>query len=132
YSHRRRKGLCREQLGVQGIEEELNGREPLLAIDNRSLLHQPDRLLHLLHDYCSQEMWLVLIVRPLEQPVRHANDIFPEGLPLVLLVPDVRSLEKGDNQPLRLHEHHLWRADLGLHRPSLAQPELTTGCSDYS
>ena len=54
-------------------------------------------------------------MRPAEDPLRDAHDVIPERLPLVLLVPDVRALEQRDDKPLRLHEHHLGRADLSLH-----------------
>ena len=39
----------------------------------------------------------------------------PTKLPLVLLVPDIRTLKQRHDQPLGLHEYHLGRSDLCLH-----------------
>ena len=69
-------------------------------------------------------------VRIGEQPLRDAYDVAPQRFPLVVLTPDIRPLEQRNDQPLRLHEHHLWRTDLSLHtrgRPlhSTAQTNTT-------
>ena len=66
---------------------------------------------------------MVPVMRPPEDSVRHAHDIIPERLPLVLLVPNVRTLEERNDQPLGLHEHRLRRADLGLHGVSTFVPQ---------
>jgi len=44
------------------------------------------------------------------------DNVGPQRLPLALLSPDVGPLGQRHNKPLRLHEHHLWRADLSFHR----------------
>jgi hypothetical protein len=53
--------------------------------------------------------------RRLEQPHGYALKIFPEGLPLEFLVPDVGALEQRNEEALGLHEDGLWGADLGVH-----------------
>jgi hypothetical protein len=42
------------------IEKKLQSREPLLSVDDRSLLHCADRILHLLEHNGTQEMRIVL------------------------------------------------------------------------
>jgi len=49
-----------------------------------------------------------------------AGDVVPEGLPLVLLIPHIRTLEEWNDEPLRVHEYCLRRPDLGLHVASWA------------
>jgi hypothetical protein len=100
---------------MQRVEQQLERGQALLPIDDGSLLHQPGGVLNLLQNDRSKEMWIVPIVRAPEQPFSDSHDIIPERLPLVFLVPDVRSLEQRNRQPLRLHEHELRIPDLCLH-----------------
>jgi hypothetical protein len=55
------------------------------------------------------------VARPREPPLCDADDVLPERLPLVLKIPDIRTLEQRDNESLRHHEHGLRRANLGFH-----------------
>jgi hypothetical protein len=87
----------------------------LLAIDDSPRLHESDRVLRLLQDDSAEEVRLLLVLRSSQQPIRDAHDVIPERFPLALLVPNVPTLEQGDDEPLWLHEHHLRSADLGLH-----------------
>jgi len=88
----------------------------LLTVDDRPSLHEPDRILNLLQDHGPEKMWLVFVFRPLQEAISHPHDVIPERFPLTLLVPDVWALEQWDDQPLRLHEHHLRCANLSFHR----------------
>ena len=117
--HCRRRSAHREQLDVQGVQQQLQRRQPLLAVDDRSLLHQPGRVLDLLQDDGAEKVRMVLPSGLRQEPIGHPNDVVPQRLPLVLLVPDVRSLEQRHDKPLRLHEHHLRCPDLRLHTRGL-------------
>ena len=101
---------------MERVKKQLKRRQPLLPIDNRPLLHQPRWSLNLLQYNGAEEMRVMLIVRLLQEPLGHTDDVIPDRLPLVLFIPDVGSLEQRDNKPLRLHEHHLRRSDLSLQR----------------
>lgn len=61
-------------------------------------------------------MGVMLSNRVLENPLRNTHNIVPQRLPLVLLVPHVRTLEQRDHQTLGLHKNHLGRTDLSFHR----------------
>ncbi len=54
----------------------------------------------------------MLLEWAVQEPVGLEDDVVPERLPLVLLVPGVGALEERDDQPLRLHEDHLRGANL--------------------
>ena len=114
-SHRRGQRPDRNQLCVQSVQEQLQGGQPLLTVDDGSLLHLPGLPLNLLQHHCAEKVRMVLVRWSVEDPVRQAHYVVPEWLPLVLLVPYVRTLEQRDDKPLWLHEHHLGRADLSLH-----------------
>ena len=68
----------------------------------------------LLKDDRAEEMRVLRRERFTKQSVGNSNDVVPQRLPLVLLVPDVRPLEEWNNELLRLHEDHLRSADLGF------------------
>jgi len=58
---------------------------------------------------------------PCQLALGHSLDVIPQRLPLVVLVPNVRPLEQGDDQSLGHHEDSLRRADLclqGLNPPA--------------
>ncbi len=71
----------------------MQGREPLLPIDDRSLLHLTRVFLNLLQDNCSKEMRMVLVEWSVEDPIGNAGHIIPERLPLYFLIPNIRALE---------------------------------------
>lgn len=100
---------------MQCVEQELESGKPLLTVDDGSLLHLARLLLNLLQHHRAEKMRLVSLGRTIQHSVRHPNDVIPEWLSLILLVPDVRSLKQRDDQPLRLHEDHLRSANLSLH-----------------
>src|SRR5262249_34966463 len=102
-------------LGIQGVQQKLKRREPLLTINNGPLLHQSRWSLNLLQHNGSEEVRVMLVVWSSQSSVGDTNDVIPKRFPLVLLVPHVGSLKERDNQPLRLHKDHLGRTDLGLH-----------------
>ena len=127
-SHRRLLSPHRQQFGVQRIQEQLQGRQPLLPVDDRSFLHRSRWILQLLEDDRAQEVRLMPGASIGEQPLRDAHDVAPQRLPLVVLVPDIRPLKQRNDQPLGLHEHHLRRADLGLHATGRSlSPDLSDG-----
>jgi len=47
---------------VQGVEKELERRQPLLSVYDGAFLHQPRLLLDLLQDYGAEEVRLMLLV----------------------------------------------------------------------
>ena len=49
-----------------------------------------------------------------ENPTGRPRHILPKRLPLVLLIPDIWALEKGNHQPLGLHKYHLRSANGGV------------------
>jgi hypothetical protein len=51
----------------------------------------------------------------MQQPRSYTLKIFPEGLPLQFLVPDIWALEERNEKALGLHEDGLRGADLGIH-----------------
>jgi hypothetical protein len=100
---------------VKRVQQQLQRREALLPVDDRPHLHPAGRLLDLLKDDCAEEVRVVPVERPVQEPLGYEDDVVPERLPLVLQVPDVGALEQRNDQPLGLHEDHLRRADLGFH-----------------
>jgi hypothetical protein len=70
---------------------------------------------NLLKDHSAEKMRVLLALRLREEAIRYARHVVPERLPLAFLVPHVGSLKERYNQTLRLHEHCLRRANLGLH-----------------
>jgi hypothetical protein len=113
--HGRWESFDPKQLRVQCVQEQLQCGESLLTVDDGPHLQQPYRVLDLLQYHRSEEVRLVLVLRPLQLPVCHPDDVIPQRLPLVFLVPDIGALEQRDDQPLRLHEHKLRGADLRFH-----------------
>lgn len=107
------------KLPAQRIEKQLQGRQTLLSVDDRPFLHGARRILALLKDHGAEEMRLMRCVRLPQQALRHPCDVAPQGLPLIILVPDVWTLEQRDLEPLWLHEHSLRGADLSLHLDGL-------------
>ena len=114
----RLRGTHGEQLCVQRVDQQLQGRQPLLPVDDRPRLQRAHRVLQLLQHDGAKEVRLVLAARVCEETLRHAHDVLPQRLPLVLLVPDVGPLEQRDDQPLRLHEDQLRSSNLGIHQRS--------------
>lgn len=118
--HRRLRSTDCDQLGTQRIKQELQGRQPLLTVDDGPLLHVPGRARHLLQNNGAEEVGLVPISWSLEHPTRDAGEVLPQRLPLALLVPDIRPLEQRDDQPLRLHD-----ADMVISRDGEPQRRQT-------
>jgi hypothetical protein len=79
------------------IEKQLQRRQSLLAIDDGSFLHLASFLLQLLQNDSTQEVRVVFLKRFAEDPVRYADKVIPERVPLVLFIPDVRTLEERDH-----------------------------------
>ena len=112
--------LLHHQLG--GVQQQLERGEPLLPVDNVAHVDEPDWHRSLLDDDRAEEVrrdvrqveWAQ--VGRLDQPLGDGPDVVPERLPLILLIPDVWSLEERDHiaggageelerrQRLRLHE----------------------------
>ena len=113
---------------MQRVKEELQCCQPLLPVDYGPFLHRPSRVLHLLEHDCAKEMRVLPSGRVLKQALRHTDDVTPQRLPLVVLVPHIWPLEQRHDEPLRLHEHHLRCANLSLH-PTVAphQPIVRMG-----
>jgi hypothetical protein len=59
HAHCRLVGAHGDQLGMQGVQQDLQRREPLLPVDHRPLLHRAKRVLQLLDYDGTQEVWLV-------------------------------------------------------------------------
>jgi hypothetical protein len=117
---------------MQGVKQELKRGEALLPVDNGPLLQRPRLFVNLLQYDGPEEVRLRPVVESLQEPFRHAHDIAPEWFPLVLFVPNVGSLEQRNHEPLRLHEHHLGSANLGLHRTTLLPPSTSQAVSPRS
>jgi hypothetical protein len=128
--HRRRGRTHRQQLRVESVEEELQRSQALLPIDDRAFLHQPGLIGELLQHDRPQEVRIVRSLAPSQMAVGDSYDVVPERLPLVLLIPDVRPVEKRNDEPLGKHEDHLRRPDLRLHLlyslPSKANAQVVT------
>ena len=99
---------------MERIKEELQCCESLLPINDRAFLHCPHRVLHLLEHDCAKKVGRVIGMGLEQKPVGDAYNIAPEGLPLILFVPDVGALEQGNHKPLRMHEDGLRCADLSF------------------
>ncbi len=59
--HRRLQRLDRQKLCVQGVEKQLQRRQPLLTVDDRSLLHLARLLLNLLQHDRSEKVRMMLL-----------------------------------------------------------------------
>jgi hypothetical protein len=72
-------------LGRQCIEEKLQGRQALLAVDDSPLLHQARLVGHLLEHNGAKKVRLVPVLRLGKYTFGDATDVFPKRLPLGLL-----------------------------------------------
>jgi hypothetical protein len=72
-----------------------------LSINDRADLEIPCRREDLLKDDRPKEVGSVYLIWVRKHSVGGLFNVPPEGLPLVLLIPYVRALEKGNEQPLR-------------------------------
>ena len=102
-----RRGRC--------IHEQLQGGQPLLAIDDAARLEvTEDRLPCLNHDRAKEVLG---IGRRLPEPeIRQPPNVLPQRRPLLFLLPDVRPLERRHHEVLRLHEDVLRRPDVRFHQ----------------
>ena len=100
---------------MKRVQQELQRGQALLPVNNCALLHLAGLLLNLLEHHRTEKVWMMLVAGPDQNPIRDAHDVIPQRVPLVFLVPDIRPLEQGDHESLRLHEHHLGRTYLSLH-----------------
>jgi hypothetical protein len=106
------------KLSVERVKEQLKGCQPLLAIDDCALLHKARWTLELLQNHGPEEVRELLWSRFGQVTLCYTDNVVPERFPLVLFVPDVRPLEEGHDEALRLGEHRLRCADLGFHAGS--------------
>ena len=83
-----------------------------MAIDDCPRLHEAHRILGLLKDNSAKEVRLRFGCWVLQYTFGHSDDVVPEWFPLTLLVPNISTLKKRDNQALRLHENQLGSANL--------------------
>ncbi len=67
-----------------------------------------------LEDDGAQEV-LCVPVRLLQPELGHSSDVLPQRLPLLVLLPDVRALEEGDQEVLGKIEELQGRPLEGLH-----------------
>jgi hypothetical protein len=81
------------KLPAQRIEKQLQGGQTLLPVDDGALLHCAGRVLELLKHNSPEKMWLTLGIRLTQDSLCHPGDVDPQGLPLIVLVPYVRTLE---------------------------------------
>jgi hypothetical protein len=73
-----------QQFGVQGVENELQCGESLLAVYDRPLLYATRWVWDLLEDDSAEEVGVVLGLGLTKYPVGQAHHVVPERLPLVL------------------------------------------------
>jgi hypothetical protein len=62
---------------VQRVKKQLQGRQPLLPIDDGSLLHLTGCLLNLLQYDSPKEMRVMSLEWLVEDPISDANDVAP-------------------------------------------------------
>jgi hypothetical protein len=103
------------------VHEHLQRGQALLTVDDAARLEiSQDGLLRLNNDRAKEVLG---ISRRLHQPeLSQPPHVLPERRPLLLLLPDVRSLKRRHHEMLRLHEDVLRRPDVGLHQPVLSRP----------
>ena len=85
------------------IQQELQGRQPLLAVNDFASLHISGCGIHLLNDYGAEEIANGLLfclhsitvrtIKLLQIIVGGVTHILPEWFPLVILRPDIATLE---------------------------------------
>ena len=100
------------------VHEQLQRGQALLTVDDAARLQiTEDRLLRLNDDRAEKVLGSQ---RTVAQPeLGQPPDVLPQRRPLLLLLPDVRPLERRHHEVLRLHED-LRRPDVRLHTPHLA------------
>jgi hypothetical protein len=80
---------------AQRAEQNLEGREPLLAVDDEAALNVGcGNLLLVEHHRAEEVCWSVLAAVQILDEL--AGNVFPEGFPVLVLGPDVLSLEQRD------------------------------------
>ena len=94
------------------IEDELQGGEPLLAVNDGKPRWFTRLVTKLLHDNGTEKVtgWFVLLwltVAPVQHGDRHTPDVIPQGLPLVPLRPHVGTLKGRES-----HSRRWCRTDL--------------------
>ena len=88
---------------LRGIEQQLQCRQALLAVDDMPRGDVADLTLGLIDDDRSEEVRRRLLCsearRDLQQLLGDPANVLPQRVPLVLLVPHIRTLEQRDHVP---------------------------------
>jgi hypothetical protein len=107
------------------VHQQLQGRQPLLAIDDEPGLEGTRLVVLRLEHHSAQEMG-GRTGEVAETQLGHAAHVLPQRHPLVLLIPYVRTLEQRNYQVLRQVENLQRRAHNSLHKPSFDRHRLLT------
>jgi hypothetical protein len=99
----------------RGIHEQLQRCQTLLTVDDAAGLHiTKNRFPRLDHD--RPEEVLRVDGRLIQPEIRQPPDVLPQRRPLLVFLPDIRTLERRHHKVLRLHKDVLRRTDMGFHQ----------------